>query len=149
MCFDDARLEVKPIITPSYLPEIEKDSSTPIWPFDINAHDIIPIVEYIDSNGDTLTNTSVMETRFETTITFSDPNYWELDETDRNLQIKTETTFKEDVKLLRLAFVVPLPDGKITVYRRNQHIDTTLLQPSYYLDREGFSITNDTFSIST
>ncbi len=149
LCFDDARLEVKPIITPSYLPEIEKDSSTPIWPFDINAHDIIPIVEYIDSNGDTLTNTSVMETRFETTITFSDPNYWELDETDRNLQIKTETTFKEDVKLLRLAFVVPLPDGKITVYRRNQHIDTTLLQPSYYLDREGFSITNDTFSIST
>ena len=149
LVFDDAQLEIKPITTSSYLPEIEKDSLTSAWPFYINANNIIPIVEYIDSNGDTLSNTSVIETRFETTITYSNPHYWELDETGRNLQVKTETRFKEDVKLLRLAFAIALPEGKITVYRRNHHIDTTLLQPSYYLDREGFSITNDTFSIST
>ena len=149
LVFDDAKLDVKPLEAPSYLPEIEEDSLTPTGTPYINVNNIIPIVEYIDSNGDTLTNTSVMETQFETTVTYSNPYYWELEETDRNLQIKTETSFKEDVKLLRLAFIVPLPEGKITIYRRNQHIDSTLLQPSYYLDREGFIISNDTFSIAT
>ncbi len=149
LIFDDARLEIHSNALPSYQPEIERDSLSPSWPFHINGKDFIPVVEYIDAHGDTLSDPSVMETRFETIVTFSHPNEWEWEETDRNLQIKTETTFKEEVKLLRLAFVIPLPDGKITVYRRNHHIDTILLQPSYYLDREGFSITNDTFSIST
>ena len=59
--------------------------------------------------------------------------------------VNTETSFKEDVKLLRLAFVMPIPKGKLTVYRRNQHIDTTRFQSNYYLDREGFSIKNENF----
>ena len=64
-------------------------------------------------------------------------------------RIITETRFKEDVKLLRLAFILPLPEGEITVYRRNQHIDSLNLQSSYYLDREGFTIKYDGIGFST
>ena len=60
----------------------------------------------------------------------------------------TETTFKKDIKLLRLAFVMSLPEGELTVYRRNQYVDTTHFQSNYYLDREGFSIKNELFCIS-
>ena len=151
LLFDDAKLEVKPMTMPGYQPEIEQDSLSQAKRFyyNINTKDFIPIVEYIDANGDTLTDTSVMETRFEAELYFSHPNEWEYEGTGRRLQVVTETYFKKDVKLLRLAFVLPLPDGKITVYRKNSHIDSTFLHPTYYLDREGFSITDDTLSLST
>ena len=151
LLFDDAQLEVKTDILPSYQPEIEHDSLSLAnrFYYYINAEDFIPIVEYIDANGDTLTDTSVMETRFKTETYFSHPNEREYEGTDRRFQVVTETYFKKDVKLLRLAFALPLPDGKITVYRKNSHIDSTFLQSTYYLDREGFSITNDTLSFST
>lgn len=117
--FEEARLDYKAFNAPKYYPVVELQQLT-------------PIVEYINAQGDTVNNPSIVECNIEWGST-----------------VKTETRFKEDVKLLRLAFGMPLPEGDIIVYRRNQHIDSTHLQPSYYLDREGFTIQNDSFGLAT
>ncbi len=146
LVFDDARLEVKPMTMPSYQPEIGQDSLSPYNRHFIVNQDFIPIVEYINADGDTVNDPSIVETDIKTYLSwnpiYSIPNLLS------NI-FKTETRFKEDVKLLRLAFVMPLPKGKLTVYRRNQQIDTTNFKTSYYLDREGFIISDDTLSLAT
>ena len=146
LVFDEARLEVNAILQPSYQPENGQDSLSPYNRHFIINQDFIPIVEYINADGDTVNDPSIVETDIKTYLSwnpiYSIPNLLS------NI-FKTETRFKEDVKLLRLAFVLPLPKGELTVYRRNQHIDTTDFQTSYYLDREGFSIANDTLSLAT
>ena len=143
--FDDARLEFRTMTMPSYQNVVD---SLPFPTYVSNPKNLIPIVEYIDSNGDTLTNPSVIETVSEINVYVSDPNWWEIDENLR-LQITTETHFKEDVRLLRLAYIWPLPEGELYVYRRNRQIDSTNLQPFYYLDREGFAIKTDTVDLDT
>jgi len=140
LLLDEAMLEVRAMTMPSYQNVVDS------LPFP--TYDLIPIVEYIDSNGDTLTNPSVIETVSEINVYFSDPNWWEIDENLR-LQITTETHFKEDVRLLRLAYVWPLPEGELYVYRSNRQIDSTDIQPFYYLDREGFAIKTDTVDLDT
>ena len=140
LLLDEAMLEVRAMTMPSYQNVVDS------LPFP--TYDLIPIVEYIDSNGDTLTNPSVIETVSEINVYFSDPNWWEIDENLR-LQITTKTHFKEDVRLLRLAYVLPLPEGELYVYRSNRQIDSTDLQPFYYLDREGFAIKTDTVDLDT
>ena len=150
MKFDDAQLEIKADAFPSYQPVIGFDADSLInLDYYPQVSDFIPIVEYINADGDTLTNPSVIETQFSASLFFLNPNEWENFESGKKLQIMAETRFKEDMKLLRLAYALPLPEGKITVYRRNQHIDSTNLQSAYYLDREGFSIKSDTFSLYT
>ena len=145
LVFDEAKLEVRAMTMPSYQNVVD---SLPFPTYVSNPKNLIPIVEYIDSNGDTLTNPSVIETVSEINVYVSDPNWWEIDENLR-LQITTETHFKEDVRLLRLAYVWPLPEGELYVYRRNRQIDSTNLQPFYYLDREGFAIKTDTVDLDT
>ena len=147
LVFDDAQLEVKADVLPSYQPVVEynADSSfhTDYYP---QISDFIPIVEYINADGDTLTDSSVMNTKF----AYNWIDYYGSPHSSIIADIiQTETTFTEDIKLLRLAFVLPLPDGELTVYRRNQHIDTTNYQSSYYLDREGFAIKIDSIRFST
>ena len=144
--FDDARLEVNAIPLPSYQPEIGQDSLSLYGRKLIVKQDFIPIVEYINTDGDTVNDPSIVEIDIKTYLPWNPiipgPNLL-------SIIFKTETRFKEDVKLLRLAFVLPLPKGKLTVYRRNQQIDTTDFQASYYLDREGFIISDDTLSLAT
>ena len=132
--FDNAELRIEAGALPKYQPEIETDS---LRSGSFSASALIPVVEYINAKGDTISDPSVIlpEVVFKTE--------------GNRLTVKTETRFKQDVKLLRLAFVLPLPEGKLAVYRRNQHIDTTDFQALYYLDREGFSITNDSLSLCT
>ena len=147
LAFDNAQLEVKADVLPSYQPVVEFNADslfhTDYYP---KTSDFIPIVEYINANGDTLTDPSVMNTKF----AYNWIDYYGSPHSSIIADIiQTETTFKEDITLLRLAFVLPLPDGELTVYRRNQHIDTTNYQSSYYLDREGFAIKNDSLSFST
>lgn len=143
--FDDSRLEFRTMTMPSYQNVVD---SLPFPTYVSNPKNLIPIVEYIDSNGDTLTNPSVIETVSEINVYVSDPDLWEIDE-NLKLQITTETHFKEDVRLLRLAYIWPLPEGELYVYRRNRQIDSTNLQPFYYLDREGFAIKTDTVDLDT
>jgi len=145
LVFDEAKLEIRAMTMPSYQNVVD---SLPFPTYVSNPKNLIPIVEYIDSNGDTLTNPSVIETVSEINVYVSDPNWWEIDENLR-LQITTETHFKEDVRLLRLAYVWPLPEGELYVYRSNRQIDSTDLQPFYYLDREGFAIKTDTVDLDT
>ena len=143
--FDDAQLIVDEMSMPAYLPNMEHKSETAFDPYELLSAQLIPIVEYIDAHGDTLSDPSVMETKFDDG--WIAPSKGPLSPTIAKF-VHTETTFKEDVKLLRLAFLMPLPEGNLTVYRRNQHIDTADFQHNYYLDREGFSIQNDSFGLS-
>ena len=123
--FENAKLDFKPFTEPNYQPAITLDSPLETGFF--------PVVEYINAQGDTVNDPSVADIRIES----------------NGSNIKTEARFKENIKLLRLALVMPLPEGDLTVYRKNQHIDSTDLQLSYYLDREGFMIKNDTIALST
>ena len=151
--FDNAKLDLKANSLPSYQPDIEHKSDSTFLKFELQSpylttfpSYLIPIVEYIDAHGDTLSDPSVVEIQFDDRWI----EHYELSHSSiiANL-LDIETTFIKDVKLLRLAFVLPLPEGKLTVYRKNQHIDTTDYQPSYYLDREGFSFKSDSLSFST
>ena len=146
LVFDEAQFIIHETCSNNYLPLVIHDSIPHYNPYKSLSPYLIPIVEYIDANGDTINDPSVMETTFHDYYAMHD-----MDSHSVKLRhgVTTETIFKKDIKLLRLSFILPLPEGKLTVYRRNQHIDTTNLQYSYYLDREGFSITNDSLSLCT
>ncbi len=128
MLFDDARLEVRTDVLQSYQSEIIiiQDST-------IQHGNFFPIVEYINDQGDTINDPSIAEFHYRIIPMWNGNDFI-------GYMFKNKTQFKKDVKLLRLAIVQNLPDGEITVYRRNQHIDSINLQPSYYLDREGFIV---------
>ena len=157
MAFDDAQLEANVLSRPSYQPEIEQDSLDTRYKQFVSESDFIPIVEYINAQGDTINNPSIAETEIQIDFIFVPEDVVG----DKNKiaignKIKTQTRFKEDIKLLRLAFVKHLPietreveDFYLTVYRHNQHIDSVTFQPAYYLDREGFAIEGDCFAWST
>ena len=134
LLFDDARLEIDALSMPRYLPEYKQDS---LIRLDISSKSFIPIVEYINTQGDTINDPLVAD------------NEISLKQEGNRLIVSTEAMFKQDLHLLRLAYILPLPEGQLTVYRRNQHIDSTIFQPTYYLDREGFSIINDSLSLCT
>ncbi len=134
--FDDARLEINAIPQPSYLPDNEV---LHYKTFKFLGNRFIPVLEYINAQGDTVSDPSMAYYDFQL-----DGN-----ENEDHITIKINSTFLEDLQLLRLAFILPFPEGQLSVYRRNQHIDTTHFQNSYYLDREGFSITNDSLSLCT
>ena len=124
---DHATLEIKGEKQPSYQPEIDIDSLI-----------IKPFVEYINAKGDTLSDLSVIKSHEDIST----------DESG-TMTFNTEVAFTEEVKLLRLAYVMRLPEGKLTVYRRNQCIDTSNFQNAYYLDREGFMIQSDSLTYAT
>ena len=134
LLFDDARLEINALSMPRYLPEYKQDSLIHLG---ISSKSFIPIVEYINTQGDTINDPLVAD------------NEISLKQEGNRLIVSTEAVFKQDLHLLRLAYILPLPEGQLTVYRRNQHIDSTIFQPTYYLDREGFSIINDSLSLCT
>ena len=136
LLFDDARLEVNAILQPSYQPDIE---APPAISFKLLGNDIIPKLEYINAQGDTVNDPSLAYYDFQL----------DGEEGEKRITIKIRSTFYEDLRLLRLAFIWHLPEGQLTVYRRNQHIDTTDFQSAYYIDREGFSITNDSLRLCT
>ena len=165
--FDDAQLEIKTDVLPSYQPDIDRYKNGNKKPSNLSAEQdsldnmiqyldywnrLKPVVEYINADGDTINNPSIAETDIKVEIlwdhSYTPKNRWD-SQPNFGRRIITETRFKEDVKLLRLAFVLPLPEGEITVYRRNQHIDSLNLQSSYYLDREGFTIKYDNIGFST
>ena len=167
LLFDDAQLEIKTDVLPSYQPDINRYKKDNEKPSNLSAEqdslfitlqyynywsDLKPVVEYINATGDTINNPSIAETDIKVEIlwdqSYTIKNRWD-SQPNFGRRIITKTRFKEDVKLLRLAFVLPLPEGEITVYRRNQHIDSLNLQSSYYLDREGFTIKYDNIGFST
>ena len=146
LVFDDAELEIKADVLQSYLPKTEHDSLLKWHP--LSQEDFIPIVEYVNEKGDTLTDIDAVNVQIHFSTVFHRNKAQQL-ETQIGTGVSVIASFKKDLKLLRLALLWPLPDGDITVYRRNQLIDSTALQPSYYIDREGFTIKNGNHSYST
>ena len=164
LLLDEAKLEVLAMTMPSYQPEIKRDPVSltendslyyslyyelqyDYW------YDIKPVIEYINADGDTVNDPTIAEIDIQRDFIW-DKTYKLKDRWDYQprfgRKITTKTRFTEDVKLLRLAFVLSLPEkGDITVYRRNQHIDSLNLQPAYYLDQEGFSIKYNNIGFST
>ena len=146
MLFDDAQLIVNEAYSNNYLPFVAHDSTPRYESLKSLSPYLIPIVEYIDAHGDTLNDPSVMEATFH--------DYYVVHDMDSHSVkarhgVTTETTFKKDIKLLRLGFILPLPEGELTVYRRNQHTDTINFQKSYYLDKEGITIQSDSLVFCT
>ncbi len=68
---------------------------------------------------------------------------------NRNALFEVKNTFERNALLLRHAIVMPFTDTIVTLYRRNQKIDSAHLQNAYYLDREGFTIGRNDRSITS
>ena len=135
LIFDDARLEANAILQPSYQPNIEVLLDKV---FQLISTRVTPIIEYIDAQGDTIIDPSMAHY-----------DYQLYEDESNHITINIKSTFLEDIRLLRLAFVQPLREGKLTVYRRNQQIDSVNYQSSYYLDREGFVVEGNGFAMCT
>ena len=135
LIFDDARLEANAILQPSYQPNIEALLDKV---FQLISTRVTPIIEYIDAQGDTIIDPSMAHY-----------DYQLYEDESNHITINIKSTFLEDIRLLRLAFVQPLREGKLTVYRRNQQIDSVNFQSSYYLDREGFVVEGNGFAMCT
>ena len=61
-------------------------------------------------------------------------------EENNNVNFSLETTYNEDVKVLKSSLIIPFLSDDFTVYRRNPFVDTCDYQGVYYLDKEGFSL---------
>ena len=143
LLFDNAQLEINAHVLPCYQPEMEQKTDSIFPQTELLSTYLTPVVEYIDANGDTLSDISILETEFE------DGSHWHGNpDAVISKYARFKITFNEDMKLLRMAFIMPLPEGKLTIYRKNQHIDSTDFQKSYYLDREGFTIQNSSLEMS-
>lgn len=57
-----------------------------------------------------------------------------------NVNFSFESTYKEDVRVLRSALIIPFMNDDFTIYRRNPFVDTCHYQNVYYLGKEGFSV---------
>ena len=152
LVFDDAALEINADVLPNYQPVIKRDTTSSTEQDSLYYelqyldywYDLKPVVEYINADGDTVNDPTIAEIDIQRDILW-DKSYKLKDRWDYQprfgRKITTKTQFKEDIKLIRLAFVLSLPEkGEITVYRRNQHIDSLNSQSTYYLDHEGFTI---------
>ena len=161
LVFDDAKLEVKPLHL-SFLPKsdsiVQKEYDKEKYfvlredPYDKTSAPITyplgMLEEYIidgdtirefnlfvnhPSFGDWKSHSEISSTRFNFHRYKDRPGHeWE---------ISLENWVSADnCKVVRQTLVIPFIDSTLTVYRRNLHIDSTLFQPEYYLDREGFTI---------
>lgn len=161
LVFDDAKLEVKPLHL-SFLPKsdsiVQKEYDKEKYfvlredPYDKTSAPITyplgMLEEYIidgdtirefnlfvnhSSFGDWISHSEISSTRFNFHRYKDRPGHeWE---------ISLENWVSADnCKVVRQTLVIPFIDSTLTVYRRNLHIDSTLFQPEYYLDREGFTI---------
>lgn len=153
---DNVEIMVTPWIMPSYLPEIHHDSisensfilqlddsrQTPL------TYPIGLLTEYI-LDGDTVTDYQLFKKRKDTpknnsfdfiAVSPIDTTYASWVTIFHEPFIGITNAFFKKAILLRKALVVPFIDSTLTVYRRNMAIDTSLFQPEYYLDREGFKV---------
>ncbi|KWW25239.1 MAG: hypothetical protein F082_1114 [bacterium F082] len=161
LVFDDAKLEVKPLHL-SFLPKsdsiVQKEYDKEKYfvlredPYDKTSAPITyplgMLEEYIidgdtirefnlfvnhPSFGDWISHSEISSTRFNF--------HRDKDRPGHEWEISLENWVSADnCKVVRQTLVIPFIDSTLTVYRRNLHIDSTLFQPEYYLDREGFTI---------
>ena len=92
----------------------------------------VQISEFQNSATQQLSNSATQH--FTTNLTLSS------EENNPNVNFHLETTFNEDVKVLKSSLIIPFLNDDFTVYRRNPFVDTCDYQDVYYLDKEGFSV---------
>ena len=92
----------------------------------------VQISEFQNSATQQLSNSATQH--FTTNLTLSS------EENNPNVNFYLETTFNEDVKILKSSLIIPFLNDDFTVYRRNPFVDTCDYQDVYYLDKEGFSV---------
>ena len=88
--------------------------------------------EFQNSATQQLSNSATQH--FTANLTFSS------EENNPNVNFHLETTFNEDVKVLKSSLIIPFINDDFIVYRRSPFVDTCDYQNVYYLDKEGFSI---------
>ncbi len=149
---DNASIDLTPWSMPSYLPDIDvrRDSVTaedlclqrPGDSLNPLTYAIGLAEEYIVGE-DTITEYhpfSLLDEGRYLAISGIDSTFARLIQLEGKAVLLTSSRCYKDCRLLRQAVVVPFVDSTLTVYRRNMSIDSTLLQPEYYLDREGFQV---------
>ena len=161
LVFDDAKLEVKPLHL-SFLPKsdsiVQKEYDKEKYfvlredPYDKTSAPItypLGMLEEYIIDGDTIRefNLFVNHPPFGDRISHSEISstrfnfHRDKDRPGHEWEISLENWVSADnCKVVRQTLVIPFIDSTLTVYRRNLHIDSTLFQPEYYLDREGFTI---------
>lgn len=161
LVFDDAKLEVKPLHL-SFLPKsdsiVQKEYDKEKYfvlredPYDKTSAPItypLGMLEEYIIDGDTIRefNLFVNHPPFGDKISHSEISstrfnfHRDKDRPGHEWEISLENWVSADnCKVVRQTLVIPFIDSTLTVYRRNLHIDSTLFQPEYYLDREGFTI---------
>lgn len=147
---DNARLNFTPWTMPSFLPEVRHDSITEdsfVLRLDDSlqtplTYPIGMLTEYI-LDGDTVTEyhlfTKIKDDRYRA-VSKMDTTYVISFSQNTQLILRPFSRFYNDGRLLRQTVVVPFIDSTLAVYRRNMSVDTSLSQPEYYLDREGFKV---------
>ena len=168
LLFDEARLEIEPWQY-SFLPKIDslvpKDYDPEIFcvlredPYNLKSAPItypIGMYEEYIIDGDTLQefnlfqgnpNYAFARSRIGSTLMrMTDHRIEPL--TTHGKRIILNCTLSESCKVLQRTLVIPFIDSTLTVYRRNLHVDTTVFQSEYYLDREGFTIGKGTRSFT-
>ena len=160
LVFDDAKLEIKPFQL-NFLPNLDSivqkhDDDEKYFVLRENHYDpesppiTYPIgmfEEYI-IDGDTISEFNLFQYQASylasahSGISSTRLNiYQDKDRPEHELEIYLyNMIFSHNCKVVRQTLVIPFIDSTLTVYRRNLHIDSTLFQPEYYLDREGFTI---------
>ncbi len=160
LVFDDARLEVTPLEY-SFLPNLDSivqkhDDDEKYFVLRENHYDpesppiTYPIgmfEEYI-IDGDTISEFNLFQYQASylasahSGISSTRLNiYQDKDRPEHELEIYLyNMIFSHNCKVVRQTLVIPFIDSTLTVYRRNLHVDSTLFQSEYYLDREGFTI---------
>ena len=158
---DDAQLEVKPLHL-SFLPKsdsiVQKEYDKEKYfvlredPYDKTSAPIsypLGMLEEYIIDGDTIRefNLFVNHPSFGDWISHSEISstrfnfHRDKDRPGHEWEISLENWVSADnCKVVRQTLVIPFIDSTLTVYRRNLHIDSTLFQSEYYLDREGFTI---------
>ena len=160
---DDAHLKIKPIHD-SYLPNFALESTDEDNPNHLTlttenekvlSYPIVNLFEYILGN-DTITESNASwkidkssKTQQYISETSISKTYLNLSANGSERLFRVETHFNKDCKLLRQAIVIPFADSTLTVYRKNQKIDSVDFQSEYYLDREGFIVGKGGQSIAT
>lgn len=161
---DDARLAFLPTPILDYLPPVP-DLPKPDCPLvlsDSNGQALtLPIrlvTEFVTEGADTLPSQSHYLTNWDSI----GENRWRSEDdglgycilslrkaATNRIDFDIESHFNHEGQLLRQTLVIPFTDSTLSLYRRNQHIDSSDFQGVYYLDREGFVVGEGMRTVAT
>ena len=159
---DNANLDIRTIHT-SYLPDFVSETDDNPNFFTLTADEqalsypIVNLFEYIideDTITESVTKWDFIKTNDDNSAQYLSESslgktYLTVSNNSSEKTCQVETHFNKKCKLLRQAIVVPFIDSILTIYKKNQKVDSIGFQNEYYLDREGFTIGEGERNITT